>query len=71
MQEQLAEQPIDRLLSIEETRAILGHCSRTHIYNLHKQGHLELLKVGRRSVIRESALRRYINDLDAMTRVSA
>ena len=53
----------DRVLhSIEQARVALG-CSRWKIYDLHKEGKLEMVKLGRHSRITDKSLRKLIKEL--------
>ena len=54
----------DKLLhSFAESQAALGGVSRTKIYDLVRQGDIELVKIGRRSFITDASLRRYVRQL--------
>ena len=50
----------DRLLPFDEVRARLGHISRASLYRLISDGRLQVFKLGRRSLVRQSDLQRFI-----------
>jgi len=55
---------MDRLLTLDEVREQLGGIGRTLVFDLIKHQRLPSVKVGRRRLVKESDLKRYIKALD-------
>lgn len=55
---------MERLLyTVPESMAALGGMSRSKFYALISEGHIRVVKIGRRSYVTEPELRRYVDSL--------
>ena len=54
------------LYPVPEARRLLGGISHTGFYKLVKQNKLKLSKIGRRSFVSNSELKRFLDDLEAL-----
>ena len=54
--------PDGRLLSISQAAEFLS-CGRTKVYSLHRQGKIEIVKLGHSTRVTEASLRRLIEEL--------
>ncbi len=64
-------EPQDRILHpVEEARHLLGGIGVTKFYELVACGDLELVHIGRRSVLTDTEIRRYVDELVARQAVA-
>lgn len=56
---------VDQLNSIEAASEKLGGLGRTRVFDLLRTGELASVKIGRRRMIPDSAIRQYIENLKA------
>ncbi|MCA9241420.1 MAG: helix-turn-helix domain-containing protein [Planctomycetales bacterium] len=54
---------VDQLNNIERAREKLGGLGRTRVFELLRTGQLQSVKIGRRRLIPDSAIQRYIDGL--------
>ena len=52
------QHPIRAAYPLAEAQALLGGCSRSHIYNLAERGELRLVRLGRRVLVPADEIRR-------------
>jgi predicted DNA-binding transcriptional regulator AlpA len=64
-------EPVNRLVSIQETRQTLGGLGRTHVYELIKRGELTRVHIGRRSFVTSASLASYLDRLEQQESASA
>ncbi|MGO9157642.1 helix-turn-helix transcriptional regulator [Mycobacterium sp.] len=57
------ETSVKRLLSIPETRHVLGDIGHTTVYELVKRGEIVKVNIGRRGFITSESLEAYLNRL--------
>lgn len=65
MQSILPKTPERALYPISEARELLGNISHTGIYEIIKRGDLKIVKVGSRSFVTNTEIRRFVAELEA------
>ena len=63
-----AEVVVNKLLSIQEVRDVLGGIARTTVYQLINDEELVRVKIGRRALVTSESVEQYVTKLEAGNR---